>query len=700
MNINHIIRKQIFDLQLPVRDGAYSLQQEIRAVYDEELLPLIDQLFSEISGPGEILRINRLELNLGVISPLRLREQLASQLKTVLTEKLLEARSRAVMRPGSLLSGTEEAVIIQGGELEMEAVLQTAAASVPSLLEVFFTTGNLPWWIPDETNQPDITALTQQFLEEEPEHFVQLMMVVLKQRAAAERIVHQLPAPLVKRIAEKLWPSRLHSLTAQSQLDEVLRFIKQLTGISDEIVAASSGTPAPLTLIAAAAAARIVNLPAAYFPQLPAKAESAAWLLFAAATAYNTEPDAVLKLTEAALVQQQTAQRINAPIPESIVLIMLARLQTKTHSLSVSPLAKLIELIATNERISITQAEAELLIAQLPFITASAASESSVIRKLLTETAPLKRKEVQQLIADENADLAFILFQLEDEVELYEDDAEQPEVKPARKKTTAKSKEEAEKIKRKTEVEQKAEKQKRKNTKQAVQEEYEVRAAKKQETEAEIKTNTSVEQTLQEIELIEIAEKTEVEQLIEIFSDDRDEDEYNEDSATGKRHRLTRWGGLVLLGPYLPSLFNEAGYLNEENTFKNKEAAFRAVFLLHYICTGKTKAPEYALPLHKLLCGLPFNKSIPKSIRLTKKEKQEADDLLDAMAEQWSSLRSPFGDAIRQNFMQRTGIIERKDNSWLVRIQRTSLDILMDSLPWSISVIRLPWTQHLIQTEW
>ncbi|MGL5890945.1 MAG: contractile injection system tape measure protein, partial [Bacteroidia bacterium] len=189
-NSEHLIRKQVFDLQLPARDGAYSLQQEIRAVYDEELLPLIDQLFGEISGPGEVLRINRLELNLGVISPLRLREQLAAQLKTVLTEKLLEARSKAVMRPGSLLSGTEESVIIQGGDLEMEAVLQTAAASVPSLLEVFFTTGNLPWWIPDETQQPDIAALTEQFLEEEPEQFVQFIMTVLKHRAAAERMVH------------------------------------------------------------------------------------------------------------------------------------------------------------------------------------------------------------------------------------------------------------------------------------------------------------------------------------------------------------------------------------------------------------------------------------------------------------------------------------------------------------------------------
>ncbi len=711
--MSHLIRKQIFDLQLPVKDGAYSLQQEIRAVYDEELLPLIDQLFSEISGPGELLRINRLELNLGIIHPLRLREQLAAQLKTVLTEKLLEARSRAAMRPGSLLSGTEEAVIIQGGELEMEAVLQTASASVPSLLEVFFTTGNLPWWIPDEINQPDIAAITEDFLDEEPEYFVQLIMVVLKQREAALRMVQQLPAPLLKRITEKLWPSKLHSYTGQNQLNEILSFIKILTGISDEFTTASSGIPAPLTLIAAASAARLVSLPDAHFPQLTEKTEPAAWLLLAAATAFNTQPDAVLKLAEAALIQQQTAQRVHVPIPESIVQIILQRLQTNTHRLTTSPLARMLVLIANYQRINLTQAEAETLIATMPAITASAASESIAVRKLITETEPLKRKEVQQKIAEADTDLAVMIIEFEDEpllkekerllteeeALLEEEEEKYTEEKTVRKKSKRSAKAQAEKAKRKTEAEHQAEKIKHKTAKQPVQETEEL-TLQKQNTETAPKTVSVSKNSLQEIELIAIPEKSEAEQLLEIFADDKDEDEYDDESATGKRHRLTRWGGLVLLGPYLPSLFNEAGYLNEENTFINKEAAYRAVFLLHYICTGKTKAPEYALPLHKLLCGLPFNKSIPKSIRLTKKEKQEADELLDAMAEQWTSLRSPYGDAIRQNFMQRTGIIERKDNAWLVRIQRTSLDILMDSLPWSISVIRLPWIQHLIQTEW
>jgi Contractile injection system tape measure protein len=683
---DHVIRKQVFDLQLPVRDGAYSLQQEIRAVYDEELLPLIDELFSEISGPGEVLRINRLELNLGIINPLRLREQLATQLKTVLTEKLLEARSKAIMRPGSLLSGTEEAVIIQGGDLELEAVLQTAAASVPSLLEAFFTTGNLPWWMPDETQQPDIPALTEQLLNEAPELFEQLMMVVLKQRAAAERMVHQLPAKLLRRIEEKLWPARLRSLALQKEFEEVLRFIQQLTGASAELFQTSAAVPAPLALIAAAAASRMVSLSAAHFPQLPEKAEPAAWLLLAAATAFNTQPDAVIKLAETALVQQQVAQRISTPLPISIVQIMLARLQNNTHSLPTSTLTKLLELIASFQRITITPAEAELIIAQMPAIAAVAETESKAIRILITETEPLKRKEVQQHIIDADAELALFILQFTDEELLQGDDTITEATKPARRKTKAAEQQAAQQLKRK-------------NTKQAAQETIEKIAQKKQ-AETELTPAATTKDTRQEIELIEIPEKTEIEQLLELFADDSEADEYDDDSSTAKRHRLTRWGGLVLLGPYLPALFGEAGYLNEENTFKNKEAAFRAVFLLHYICTGKTKAPEYALPLHKLLCGLPFNKSIPKSIRLTKKEKQEADDLLDAMAEQWTSLRSPYGDAIRQNFMQRTGIIDRKDNAWLVRIQRKSLDILMDSLPWSISVIRLPWTQHLIQTEW
>lgn len=684
---DHIIHKQIFDLQLPVRERAFGLQQEIRTVFDDDLLPLINQLFDEISGPGEILRINRLEINLGYIDPLRLREQLVTQLKTVLTEKLQEARAKAKSRPGSLLSGTEEAVLIEHDDYQMDAVLQNPAASLPSLLEAFFTNGDLPWWMPDESQQPDIAALTAQLLDEAPEQFVQLFMQVLKHPQAAVRMVHQLPAALLKRIAETLWPQSTRTAAGNREADAVMRYLVKLGVLNDELVQAPANTPAPVYLMAVAAAARIVSLPAALAAATYTEASTlAAWIIAAAATAANTSPETILRLAEITLLSTEAAQRANQPLPDTIAAIIARRIDEQQHSLPAGAYTQFLETsIRTVIRLQSLQETARLVV-RVAAIAAETSAIQKRIAKLLAEEPLLTQKQFIATLAEEQPELFLRIIALLQAENTTATKAILQEINTAL--SPSRKKQESEKLKKSSS----------RKTQAAEETVAGKKAKKKAKEETADRKVTRSEET--ETELDEELYTT-FEQLLEVFTDSETDEEDNEGIPYhNKRHRLSRWGGLVILGPYLPALFQETGLLNEKGVFKNKEAAFRGIFLLHYICTGTTKAPEYALTLHKLLCGLPFNKSVPKTIRLTKKEKQEADDLLDAMAEQWTSLRSPVGDAIRQNFLKRTAIIEKKDGAWLVRIQRTSLDILLDSLPWSISVIRLPWTQHLIQTEW
>ncbi|MCU0435836.1 MAG: contractile injection system tape measure protein [Bacteroidia bacterium] len=683
----HLIQRQIFDLQIPSRERAHGLQQEVRAVFDDDLLPLINQLFDEISGPGEILRINRLELNLGHIDPLRLREQLVTQLKTVLTEKLQEARAKALGRPGSLLSGTEEAVLIHSNEYEMEAVLQSASASVPSLLEAFFTTGDLPWWMPDETAPPDIAALTTQLLDEAPGQLVQLLMQVLKHPQAALRMVHQLPAPLLKRIALVLWPQSNVITFSHEEVQAAIRYFVQLRVLNSEFAEAPSGTPAPVYLMAIAAAARMVNLPQAI--QAPATNSGSAitgWLLLAAATTANTSAENILKLAEITLISPDAAAQLNQPMPQGMAAIVAKRVEEKQHSLPNLYITRLLEIIIPNLKTNSGLNDTIAFISRLTTHTASVSGINKLTAKLVSEEPLIRQSQILKAVNEEEPALILHIAAALEAEKTTRARAALKEIasillpfKKAVKEETPKS------SKRKNTSVSEEKKKQKSSPKIAETEEEEIIAARKQ----------------QEAEAGEELQET-FEQLLEAFAD-TDESDDNESEGIpyrGKRHRLSRWGGLVLLGPYLPALFQEAGLLNEKGLFKNNQAAYRAVFILHYVCTGTTKAPEYALSLHKLLCGLAFNKSIPKTIRLTKKEKQEADDLLDAMAEQWTSLRSPVGEAIRQNFLKRTAIIEKKDGAWLVRIQRNSFDILLDSLPWSISVIRLPWTSHLIQTEW
>lgn len=684
---DHIIHKQIFDLQIPSRDSAFGLQQEVRAVFDDDLLPLINRLFDEISGPGEILRINRLELNLGHIDPLRLREQLVTQLKVVLSEKLQEARAKAKSRPGSLLSGIEEAVIIEHDVYQMDAVLQSSAASIPSLLEAFFINGDLPWWAPDESQQPDISELTTQLLDQAPEQFEQVFMQVLKHPQAAIRMVNQLSATLLKRIAKILWPQSARIAFNHREAEAVMQYLLALGVLNAELVQAPANTPSPVYLMAVAAAARIVSLPTTLTHSAQTETGSlAAWLVVAAATASDTEPEIILRVAEITLLSTEAAQRANQPMPETIAAIIVKRIIDKQHNLPASVYTQLLEVSISTAAKQHSSEQTARLVSKF----AAIATETTVLQKRITKLFAgepfLTQKNFIAALADEKPELALQIVQaLEAENSTTTKTLLQEitaSLSPSRKKPES---EKLEKISsRKT---------------QSADETFAVKKAKKK-SEEEITDPEEIQTEETQATLIEELNNT-FEQLLEVFTDTETEEEESEGIPYhNKRHRLSRWGGLVILGPYLPALFQETGLLNDKGLFKNKEAAFRGIFLLHYICTGTTKAPEYALTLHKLLCGLPFNKSVPKTIRLTKKEKQEADDLLEAMAEQWTSLRSPVGDAIRQNFMKRTAIIEKKDGAWLVRIQRTSLDILLDSLPWSISVIRLPWTQHLIQTEW
>ncbi|RQH17712.1 hypothetical protein D5R40_33190 [Okeania hirsuta] len=64
----HLIRRQILDLELPRQEGAAKLAQQLGQLFEEKVLPELDQLFSQIIPDGRVLRIQRLEIDLDRIS--------------------------------------------------------------------------------------------------------------------------------------------------------------------------------------------------------------------------------------------------------------------------------------------------------------------------------------------------------------------------------------------------------------------------------------------------------------------------------------------------------------------------------------------------------------------------------------------------------------------------------------------------------
>ncbi|NEP20291.1 MAG: hypothetical protein F6J97_26000, partial [Leptolyngbya sp. SIO4C1] len=158
--------------------------------------------------------------------------------------------------------------------------------------------------------------------------------------------------------------------------------------------------------------------------------------------------------------------------------------------------------------------------------------------------------------------------------------------------------------------------------------------------------------------------------------------------------------GLVMLHPFLPPYFEEAGLL-EGDQFRNTDAQQIAIYLLQYLATRQTQPPEYELILPKLLCGWPLNEPIIASPALPPTALTETENLLQAVINHWEVLKSTSPDGLREGFLQREGKLTRTgDREWKLQVEKQAIDILLSRLPWGLSMVKLPWMDALLTVEW
>ena len=74
--------------------------------------------------------------------------------------------------------------------------------------------------------------------------------------------------------------------------------------------------------------------------------------------------------------------------------------------------------------------------------------------------------------------------------------------------------------------------------------------------------------------------------------------------------------------------------------------------------------------------------------------------LLTAVIEHWEALKGASIEAVQNTFLLREGKVTKKEGQWLVQVERTGVDILLEKLPWNYSILKLPWLNELIYTEW
>ncbi len=157
--------------------------------------------------------------------------------------------------------------------------------------------------------------------------------------------------------------------------------------------------------------------------------------------------------------------------------------------------------------------------------------------------------------------------------------------------------------------------------------------------------------------------------------------------------------GLVIVWPYLGRYFEILEMVKNDN-FKSKKAARRAVQLLQYLVTGLESAPEHELLLNKVLCGVKIATPIPFEIELTDREREVSEQMLNGLLQNWPRLKNSSIDALREGFLVRDGRLIETDEVWQLTVEDKTLDILMDSMPWSFGIIKLPWMDKRMMVEW
>jgi hypothetical protein len=157
--------------------------------------------------------------------------------------------------------------------------------------------------------------------------------------------------------------------------------------------------------------------------------------------------------------------------------------------------------------------------------------------------------------------------------------------------------------------------------------------------------------------------------------------------------------GLVLVWPFLTRYFEQLSLL-KGGEFRNSESRNRAIYLLQYLVFNQTDYPEFEMVLNKFMVGMPLKEHLSPLISFTKEEKDLSRSLINGLINNWGKVKNSSIEAIQETFLQRKGLMIIHKEKVTLKINKTGVDILLESISWNISLIKLPWMQKPIYVEW
>lgn len=158
--------------------------------------------------------------------------------------------------------------------------------------------------------------------------------------------------------------------------------------------------------------------------------------------------------------------------------------------------------------------------------------------------------------------------------------------------------------------------------------------------------------------------------------------------------------GAAILWPFLEKLFERTGLI-KEGVFINDESQKKAVQLILFGVMGREALNDQdSIAVAKVLCGISLSDNIEFIHPVTSEEANHIYDMLLSLLEQWDKMKNTSIDSLREMFLRREGEIIEHEDYYRVLLPQKPYDALIQTIPWNVRNVRLPFMQKEIVLRW
>ncbi|MEO1049705.1 MAG: contractile injection system tape measure protein [Bacteroidota bacterium] len=201
----HSIRQTKLEVNFDNRYLANELQSRLSHLFRDKLAKLIEEVLDETTDPLQLIKIDSLEVELGVVPYEKFEQHIIDRLAPALRKALSDSIAKLRVYP----TGQDREVNISNTSVE--------------LLGHFLQHGSLPWW--GKNKQIDLNALLKECLQDNTAALIELVRKIGKQEQVRKRLVLQFKEPALKQLVAKLEPQ---------EQSFILDYVKEIKHVQQE----------------------------------------------------------------------------------------------------------------------------------------------------------------------------------------------------------------------------------------------------------------------------------------------------------------------------------------------------------------------------------------------------------------------------------------------------------------------------------